>query len=80
MIVSLPFHAIAVKQAARLIQLVVASTSGCINMCQRTVSSIALDTAFVTDYEQWNVHPILSMLSEGGRPPEWAMDMVMGIH
>ena len=49
MIVSLPFHANAMKEAAKLTQLVVASTNGCINMCLITVSSIASDIAFVTD-------------------------------
>jgi hypothetical protein len=49
MIVSLPFHATAMKEAAKLIQLVVASTNGSINMYLTTVSSIASGTAFVTD-------------------------------
>jgi hypothetical protein len=48
MIVSLPFHATAMKEAAKLTQLVVASTSGSINMYQRTVSYTASDIAFVT--------------------------------
>jgi hypothetical protein len=49
MIVSSLFHVTAMKEAAKLIQLVVASTNGCINMCLITVSSIASGTAFVTD-------------------------------
>ena len=52
MIVSLPFNATGVKQAAKLIQLAVASTNGCINMCLITVSYTASDIASVTDQER----------------------------
>jgi hypothetical protein len=49
MIVSLHFPATAMKEAAKLTQLVVASTNGCINMCRITASSIASGIVFVTD-------------------------------
>jgi hypothetical protein len=49
MIVSSLFHATAMKEAAKLTQLVVASTNGCINMYLTTVSYTASDIAFVTD-------------------------------
>ena len=49
MIVSLRFPDTVMKQAAKLIQLVVDCISGCINMCQRTASFIASDIVFVTD-------------------------------
>jgi len=45
MIISLHFHATAMKEAAKLTQLVVASTNGCINMCLITVSYTASDIA-----------------------------------